>query len=178
MLAIIIGCGIPQGSIISPILFINYVNDIGSDLSPETLLPLYVNDAKCSRVIQGQLDRDILQQDVYTLYRWSETWGMKFNTKKCKHLCIMTRRKRLETSYSLGTTNVLRSHNLSWHNHIMAKVNTANKILRLIKRTCGTCTQPHVLLKLYNHLVRPHVQFASQVWSPHKQFLMSPAKSH
>ena len=65
---------------------------------------------------------------------------------------------------------VLISHNLSWHNHIMAKVNTANKVLRLIKRTCGTCTQPHVLLKLYIHLVRPHVEFASQVWSPHQQF--------
>ena len=54
----------------------------------------------------------------------------------------------------------------------MAKVNTANKVLRLNKRTCGTCTQPHVLLKLYIHLVRPHVEFASQVWSPHQQFLI------
>ena len=78
---------------------------------------------------------------------------------------------------------VLISHNISWHNHIMAKVNTANKVLRLIKRTCGTCTQPHVLLKLYIHLVRPLVEFASQVWSPHQQFLIDliergSAKSH
>ena len=99
---------------------------------------------------------------------------MKFNTKKCKHVCITNKIKRLETSYSLGTERiplpseekdlrVLISPNLSWHNHIMAKVNTANKVLRLIKRTCGTCTQPHVLLKLYIHLVRQHVEFASQV---------------
>ena len=54
----------------------------------------------------------------------------------------------------------------------MAKLNTANKVLRLIKRTCGTCTQPYVLLKLYIHSVRPHVEFASQVWSPHQQFLI------
>ena len=141
------------------------------------------DDAKCSRVIRGQLDRDILQQDVSTLYRWSETWGMRFNTKKCRHVCITNKIKRLETSYSLGTERiplsseekdlgVLISHNLSWHNHIMAKLNTANKVLRLIKRTCGTCTQPHVLLKLYIHSVRPHVEFASQVWSPHQQFLI------
>ena len=76
---------------------------------------------------------------------------------------IVNRRKDL---------GVLISHNLSWHNLIMAKVNTANKVLRLIKRTCGTCTQPHVLLKLYIHLVRPHIEFASQVWSPHQQFLI------
>ena len=55
----------------------------------------------------------------------------------------------------------------------MGKVNTANKVPRLIKRTCGTsCTQPHVLLKLYIHLVRPLVEFASQVWLPHQQFLI------
>ena len=125
-----VSSGVPQGSTIGPILFIIYINDIGSDLSPETLLPLYADDAKCSRVILGQLDRDILQQDISTLYRWSDTWGMTFNTKKCKHLCIANKRKRLETSYSLGTERiplsseekdlgVLISHNLSWHNHIV-----------------------------------------------------------
>ena len=46
------------------------------------------------------------------------------------------------------------------------------KVLLLIKRTCGTCNQPHVLLKLYIHLVRPHVEFACQVWSPRQQFLI------
>ena len=110
---------------------------------------------------------------------------MKFNsmTKKCKHLCITNKRKRLETSYSLKTERIpllteekdlgvlVISHNLSWHNHIMAKlVNIAKKVLRLIKRTCGTCTQPHVLLKLYIHFVRPHTECDCQVWSPHQQF--------
>ena len=108
---------------------------------------------------------------------------MKFNTQKCKHLCIANKRTRLETSYSLGTERiplsneqkdlaVLISHNLSWQNHILAKVNIPNKVLRLIKRTWGTCNQLHVLLKLYIHQVRPHVEFARQVWYPHQQFLI------
>ena len=55
----------------------------------------------------------------------------------------------------------------------MAKlVNIANKVLRLIKRTYGTCTQPHVRLKLYIHFVRPHTECDCQVWSPHQQFLI------
>ena len=38
------------------------------------------------------------------------------------------------------------------------------------------CTQPYVLLKLYIHLVRPHIEFAYQVWSPHQQFLIDTKK--
>ena len=107
---------------------------------------------------------------------------MKFNMKKCKHLCITSKKTRLETAYSLRTERiplsneekelgVLISHKLSWKNHVLVKLNIANKVLRLIKRTCGTCNHPHVLLKFYI-LVRPHVEFACQVWSPHQQFLI------
>ena len=71
------------------------------------------------------------------------------DTKKCKHLCVTNKRNRLETSYSLGIERiplskeekdlgVLISHNPSWHNDIMAKVNIAmNKVLRLIKACQG-----------------------------------------
>ena len=119
-----VSSGVPQGSIIGPILFLIYINDIGSELSHNTSLPLYADDAKCSRVIRGQMDQGILQQDLFTLHQWSETWGMKFNAKKCKHLCITNKRNRLVTSYGLGTEHiplstedlgVLISHNLSWH---------------------------------------------------------------
>ena len=177
-----VSSGVPQGSIIGPILFLIYINDIGSELSPETLLPLYADDAKCSSYTRPLRLRHTATRPT-TLHQWNETWGMKFNTKKCKHLCITNKRNRFKTSYSLGTKRiplsteekdlgVLISHNLSWHSHIMAKVNIAKKALRLIKRTCGTRTQPHVLLKLCIHLVRPHIEFACQVWSPHQQFLI------
>ena len=108
-----------KGSIIGPILFIIYINDIGSDLSPETLLPLYADDAKYSRSIRP---RHTATRHIHLI---SMEWSlMKFNTKKCKHLCITNKRKRLETSYSLGTEciplsseekdlGVLISHNLS-----------------------------------------------------------------
>ena len=94
---------------------------------------------------------------------------MKFNTKKCKHLCITNKRNGLKTSYSLGTERIplsteekdlgmLISLNLPWHCHIMDKVNVANNVLSLIKRSCSTCNQPYVLLKL--------------ICSPHQQFLI------
>ena len=67
---------------------------------------------------------------------------------------------------------LIMSHNLSWRDHIMLKVNIANRMLGIIKRTCGRCPISDVFLKLYIHLVRPHLEYACEVWSPHQAYLV------
>lgn len=62
------------------------------------------------------------------------------------------------------------SYNLSWRDHIMIKVKIANRILGIIKRTCGRRPIPDVFLKLYIHLVRPHLEYACEVWSPYQAY--------
>ena len=66
---------------------------------------------------------------------------------------------------------ILVNNKLSWHDHIVNKVNTANEVLCLIRRSCGSCVIADVIKKLYVHLVRPHLDYASQVWSPHQAYL-------
>ena len=107
---------------------------------------------------------------------------MSFNVMKCKHLSI-TRKKNLhKSSYFLGNNIINKSNyerdlgvivnsKLSWHDQVISKVNTANKVLRLVKRTCGKSTAADVIRKLYLHLVRPHLDYASQVRSPHQVYL-------
>ena len=63
-------------------------------------------------------------------------------------------------------------HKLAWHEHIITKVNTANKILRLIRRTCSKLTQTAMIRKLYIHLVWPHLEYACGVWLPRQAFLL------
>ena len=63
---------------------------------------------------------------------------------------------------------VLVNSKLSWHDHIINKVNTANKVLHLIRRSCGSRVFADVIKKLYVHLARPHRDYASQVWSLHQ----------
>ena len=67
---------------------------------------------------------------------------------------------------------IIMSHNLSWRDHIMLKVNIANRMLGIIKRTCGRRPTSDVFLKLYIHLVRPHLEYACEVWSPHQAYLV------
>ena len=69
-----------------------------------------------------------------------------------------------------ATVGVVITHNLSWSEHIVSKVSPANQMLGLIKRTCGKRPIPKVFLNLYIHLVRPHQDYACEVWSPHHAY--------
>ena len=64
------------------------------------------------------------------------------------------------------------SHNLSWRDHIMLNVNIANQMLGIIKRTFGRRASSDLFLKLYIHLVRPHLKYTCEVWSPRQAYLV------
>ena len=115
---------------------------------------------------------------------WSELWGMPYNASKCKHFSLTKKQKPLETTNFLAHAGnvlsksacekdlgVLVNSKLSWHDHIVNKVNQAHKVLRLIKRTCGIHANTDDIKKLHINLVRPRLDYASQVWSPHQAYL-------
>ena len=79
---------------------------------------------------------------------------------------VLTQRKEEK---DLG---IIMSHNLSWRDHIMHKVNIANRMLGIIKRTCGRRATSDAFLKLYIHLVRSHLEYACEVWSPYQAYLV------
>ena len=167
---------------IGPILFLIYINDISLELSPDIILPLYADDAKCCRVISSQMDCEILKDDIRSITNWSDIWDMKFNIHKCKYLCITKKRNPIINTYHLGSNQIslckeekdlgiIITHNLAWRDHILAEVNIVNGMLCL-RRTCGNRPNPKIFLKLFIHLFRPHLEFACEVWSPHQAYLV------
>ncbi len=74
--------GVPQGSVLGPILFLIFINDLPSKLLNECRL--YADDKRIISQIASEEDSKILQKDIDTLYKWSEEWSLGLNFEKCK----------------------------------------------------------------------------------------------
>ena len=74
--------GVPQGSVLGPILFTIYINDLDSDLISK--VSKFADDTKLGYACKSEEECNIIQQDLDKIVKWSETWQMSFNVDKCK----------------------------------------------------------------------------------------------
>ena len=87
---------LPQGSILGPLLFVIFINDMFSCVSEGTNIALYADDTKIWREILGYPDHHIIQNDINRLYDWSVRNRMKFHPQKCKALSVSLQRNVLD----------------------------------------------------------------------------------
>ena len=171
--------GVPQGSILGPLLFLIYVDSISSlNLSEGTKLALYADDMLLHRTIYSTADYAELQKDIDNIYQWSVANHLSFNVSKCKSMVITRKRNSnpstmslnhipLEMVYQYKYLGVTLSSDLSWSAHIKEICAKGRKLLGLLYRQFSNNTDPNVLAKLYVALVRPHLEYGAQVWNPH-----------
>lgn len=168
--------GVPQGTILGPILFLIYINDLPNGVSSS--VKLFADDTKIYRELSDvEGDALSLQSDLNRMSCWAKTWQMSFNPEKCEVMRITHQRdlsvpiyhlfgKPLKVVNKFKDLGIIMSNNLKWSEHVNTIVNKANRILGLIKRTVGP-SNTVVFTLLYKALVRPILEYASPVWSPY-----------
>ena len=166
--------GIPQGSVLGPILFVLFINDMPDVV--DCLIQLFADDAKLfNRVNLRDVDSGVkLQEDIDSLSRWSKKWQLPFNVSKCKALHIGTcnpcRRykmdgKQLSHINEEKDLGVIIDCDLKFHKQTAAAVKKASCSLGLIKKSFALLNRL-TLPPLYTSLTRSHLEYANVIWGP------------
>ena len=177
--------GIPQGSVLGPLLFIIYVNELPSLVSSR--LAMFADDTKLYQERTTDEDLEAVQEDLRKLEEWSEDWILPLNVNKCHHLYLSKNIPR-----SKGTLNLNRAamevvdeevdlgvtidSKLSYHTHIRNKIKKANSILGIIRRSFQYLDD-HTFPMLFKSMVRPLLEYGASIWTPHHKYLIDEIES-
>ena len=165
--------GVPQGSVLGPLLFIIYVNDLDVDLTSN--LVKFADDTKISGKGNTEKNCAALQRDLDILLEWSRRWGLDFNISKCKVLQVGSNNanhvytlggRPLERTRQEKDLGVIVSSDLKNHSQCAEQCKKANRILGFISRNFEYKSKD-IILPLYKSLVRPQLEYAVQFWSPY-----------
>lgn len=171
--------GVPQGTVLGPLLFLIYINDISNKLSPGTSIRLFADDSLLYRRINNPSDSVILQNDLNKLQSWEQEWKMEFHPGKCQLLRITNKSKqfipsdyfihhtKLEMSDSAKYLGVIIDSRLNWKYQCQNVCKKANKVLAFLRRNIHSCP-PHIKNHCVNSLVKPVLEYGSVVWDPHQ----------
>ena len=171
--------GVPQGSVLGPLLFVLFINDLPEVIDKDSSMYLFADDTKLFREIRKIGDSEVLQFDINSMDEWGDEWQMFYHPSKCNVLKLGKRITELNDTfqpYILKNTmlDVVTSEkdlgvtidvDLTFEQHIIDKVNKANKVAGIIRRTFQHL-DADMFMKLYKALVRPHLEYANQVWAP------------
>ena len=171
--------GVPQGSILGPLLFLIYINDLPLAVTSSKLL-LFADDAKCYKTIHNLPDIHSLQLDLDSLTNWSHTNHIFFKTSKCNSIRFKPNSGALdEDPYRIDNCEVSKkvshrdlgiifSANMSWSCHYEHIVSKAYRALGLLRHSFKCSNSITTKKALYLYIVRSYLLYCSPLWRPHQ----------
>lgn len=166
--------GVPQGSVLGPILFLIYINDLPTYIPPSVGIKLYADDVKLYKSHKNDASREDLQLALTGLERWSTDWRVNIAEHKCLRFHIGKNNASLRytiNGYPLPASDCIRDLGvqidckLSFSQHVSQVIRTAYfkayQILHILKTRSLT-----TLILAYKIYVRPHLEYAVESWNP------------
>lgn len=162
---------VPQGSILAPLLFAVYINDLALTLQ-HSKLKLYADDLTLYRITDNMHDSSLLQQDLNTLMKWSSEWQLNVNFDKCHVIHLGYNNNH--NIYHLHNTIISESkcekilgvhidNELSYTQHVFYVADKARKLCNMLLRSFAKCNA-NLLIQLYKIYVRPVLEYGSIIW--------------
>ena len=142
----VVESGVPQGTVLGPLLFLCHLNDLPEAVN--STVRLFADDCLLYKEIHSEKDQEDLQTDITNLEKWASRWGMRFNATKCQILQIKAKHKQF--IYKMGGTplqivndclylGVNISHDLNWKNHISHITKKASQTVGFLRRNLRNC---------------------------------------
>ena len=169
-----VGAGVPQGSILGPLLFLIYINDLVDDI--ESCIKLFADDTSLYVIVDSEFEASVqLNRDLDKISEWANQWLVNFNPNKTESMIIS---KRLANTYHpplfmnnvqirevehhkhLGVTI---SDNFSWNTHVEDIVLKASARLNMMRRVKYLLDR-YTLERVYLSFIRPLLEYADSVW--------------
>ena len=169
--------GVPQGTVLAPLLFLCFVNDIPA--SVQCKIRLYADDILLYSEISSINDCTRLPNDINYLFNWSETWLLQFNSAKCMHLRITNKHSYTKFTYCLDKSiikevpsanylGITIDSKLTWSDHVTRVVTKANSVLGFLQRNLKYCP-PEIKASCFKSLVIPILEYGCTSWFPRFQ---------
>lgn len=169
--------GVPQGTVLSPLLFICFSADILNVVN-HSVISMYADDTKLYKKITSNLDCCLLQTDLDNIFQWANIWQLQLNPDKTNVICIGKRKfcydfmlsnKIIERVDQICDIGIYIQSNLKFTSHCNNVIKKAHYVIRNIFNTFK-----HHDISFYMHLykvyVRPILESNTQIWSPCLKF--------
>ena len=168
--------GVPQGSVLGPLLFLIYINDIPNSIYASSIYH-FADDTKLLKVLHNAADSLILQEDLSSIDLWGKEWLLSLNASKSAHLKFSLSHRTTRTCYksegleidkvtSYKDLGVLVQDDLSWSKQVASLCSKSYGALRVLRRVLPSSSNPGLKRRLYLALVRSYFSYCPQLWRP------------